>query len=434
MYEIYNSPEFNPFGVSVPSYDFFSFLNDEIYYIATLENFQCDKFIKIDQDSHVLMFDNAGMSKFIFRWMNTGYKICSYDDPLYVLTLAFSAEENLFYVTMEQDANLPEQLWDVLSYNSGKTGYGISIRSAYTFPDTFLYLGCSSFKVSVSSNCADNTCLMLCPIADWITFGMASMQHLKWIYITDWDIQKSFNNYFYNMNINLAPENILNVNNLNLIVDQYGGNFTKLKFVDVTMDKVICETMAVCNALRISNRFYTLDNTDFFKLAVEFEISGLYKNAFKKMLVNAGFSLGLKNLSDISNSEGGWGGDPDKIGLCLTAHGANIKTIHIKDMPSLYSKTKKSENAVRLLDESIKDAAAAVISYNFDKLHQAVHTFTCMPENGKLRTFNRFSDHTIADNYLKEYANDTTREVYKSPSHALSFSNNARFYVGYLIS
>lgn len=428
----FNTAEFNPHNASIPSSDFFSFLDNEIYYIAALENSECSKFIKLNEESRIFTYDNFFRTKFLFRWKETGYVICTADNPSMVLTLKMDSEPGKFHITTERYQNRADQIWEILPHLSGSDPYGLSIRSASRQSGEHIYLGWDRYFLTASRGRKENTSMMLCPLSEWITFGMACMQYLGWIYVTDNDVKKTLKNYYSNVMTNITAENALLYNGVGLIVNQSGGNFKSLNYGDVYMNDVACEVIAVCNAIRLSTSDFDENNNDFFRISAEFELSGLYKNSFKKMIVNTGTALGIKKLSSISTSTGSWGGDPDKIGNCLEAHNIPFKKIHIKDQNSI-SRSKKSEAAMLLMDKEITDSICAVVSYNFDTLHQAIHTFACISVNDSVQTFNRYCDHTPYGNYLNSGLTENKKGIFKNITQSVSSEKDALFYVGYLI-
>lgn len=431
----YNTNDFNPHGVPLPSNDFFSFLDSELYYIAVLENMQCTKFIKNNTDTGIMTFDSFSRSGFRFLWTGNGYHICSADNSMKVLTLHFSKETGSYYVSMEKNRNAADQLWDIVPYDGCRSGYGISIRSAVYYSGTYLYISVNSYRISVTKESANNTRLMLCSLSnDWITFGMACMQYLGWIYVTEQNVQRTIHNFFSNMLTGISPENKLLCGTTELFVFQAGGNFSRLHYADVFMNEVACEAIAVCNALRILYGFNDPSCSDLFRIAAEFELSGLYDDSLKKIIVSTGSALGIKKLSDIDVSEGSWGGDPDKIRFCLEAHGAKFTTVHIKNQPSIINKNKRAEIAASKFDDELKSAVCGIVSYNFSTLHQAIHTFACIPDdNNSLRAFNRYCNHTLNGNYLNNKAANNSKEIYSSCAEAVSQTKGARYYTGYLI-
>ena len=431
----YNTPEYNPNNAVLPSNDFFSFLDGELYYIALIKDSLYSKYIKINKENYYLSFEETDISAFRFEWTGNGYHLLSAADPELALTVHLSSIDNSYYVSLEPSANLNNQLWDIVPYNSGSTTPGISILTAFEYENCFLYLAEKNNKVSVSRNYTENTSLMLCSLSeDWITFGMACMQYLGWIYVTEKDAAKSIENYYTNMLTGLSQENILIYGNTPIIVNQSGGNFNKLTYGDTYMRGVACETIAVCNAIRIINGTGDPYGSDLFKITAEFELSGLYDNSFKKLIVKTGSALGIKKIRSIGTENGSMGGDPDKIKNCLEAHGISFKQVHVNDKPVFMKKNQKSEESMKEFDNELKNARCAIVSYNFSTLHQAIHTFACLPSgNDKIQTFNRFSNHDLKNNYLNESADNKTRELYPSCSKALAETNDSRFYSGYLI-
>jgi len=429
----YNTKDHNPNGVSIPADDFFSFLDKEIYFLGSPESSECRSFLNIDDDNSTVTLDSFRRSKLLFCWRENGYVICNAQKPDHVLTIRYSYETDSYFISCEPDCKTPEQLWDITAYNEGKSGYGISVRSASKFREGSLYISFDKHGISLTENKKKSTRLMLCSLSDWTNFGLACMQYLGWIYITGSDVKKAISNYYHNISANLSSENILSLGSTELIVYQSGGNFRGLRYVDVSMDGVACEAIAVCNALRLLKTSGDSENKDFFRITAEFELSGLYDNFLKKLIVNAGTALGIKRLSSISTLGGSWGGDPDKIKYCLEAHNVLFKSIHIKDRFPLMSRRKKSCASLKLMDEGLKDSVCAVVSYNFSTLHQAIHTFSCIPSDNKLRAFNRFCNHSPSVNYLNEKADDRSREIYSSLSDALIDSSEPWFYTGYLL-
>lgn len=427
----FNTAEFNPNSVSIPSNDFFSFLDNEIYYIGALEKSDCSKFAKLNEESRVFTFEETNRTKFIFKWKETGYVICTADNPSMVLTLKMDSEPGRFQVTTERYQNRADQIWEILPFSNEP--YGVSIRSASKQSGEYIYIGWDRYFVTATRGKQNNTSLLLCPLSDWITFGMANMQYLGWIYVTDDDVKKTLKNYYSNIMTNISPENALLYNGVGLIVNQSGGNFSLLNYADVYMNDVACEVIAVCNAIRLATGDFDENNTDFFKLSAEFELSGLYQNAFKKMIVSTGTVLGIKKLASIGTKAGSWGGDPEKIGNCLEAHNISFRKIHIKDQNS-GSRNKKSDSAMQLMEDELQDYLCAIVSYNFYTFHQAIHTFTCVQNDQKIQTFNRYCDHLPVQNYNNMSLTDNKRGIFGSLSETVSSEKDAIFHIGYLIS
>lgn len=428
----FNSSEFNPHNIPLPSNDFFSFLDNEVYYIGVLENSECSRYIKVNEEGKSLSFGDSEKSKFLFRWKETGYVICYADNPSMVLTIRSSNIPGAFTISPEKYQNRADQIWEILPFENEHTS-GIAIRSAMKQGGAHLYIGWDNYSVIATRNMQVNTSLMLCPLSsEWVTFGMACMQYLEWIYVTDSDIKKALGNYYTNSRINISPENALLHSGTGVIVNQSGGNFGKLRYADVFMDKTACEVIAVCNAIRLANKDFDETNSDFFKIALEFELSGLYDNSLKKFVVSTGSMLGIKKLSSIDTSGGSWGGDPEKIGYCLEAHNISFTTVNAKKQPGM-SKAKKAEEAVKKMENSLDNAVCAVISYNFNTLHQAIHTFTCDINGKNITALNRYSDYTPADNYNNPNTDNLHRSIFSSISDTIRSEKEALFSVGYII-
>lgn len=427
----FDNTEFNPRKIPLPSNDFFSFLDNEIYYIGALQNSECDRFLKAEAEA--LTYDPSQKTKFLFRWKGTGYVICCADDPSLVLTLREAETAGSFLVSVESYQNRTEQIWDVLPFiNLDNQPSGICIRSAVKHADNYFYIGWENGTVSATAGMYGHTSLILQPLSDWITFGMAAMQYLEWGYYTESNTGRAFKNYFANIGTNISVENALMFNNTGLIVNQSGGNFSQLQYADVYMDETACEVIATCNAIRLVTGDFDETNQDFFKLALEFELSGLYKNSFKKFIVDTGTALGIKTFSAINTKEGGWGADPDRIGDCLAAHNIKFQKIHISEQ-SASTKPKKAEEAVSKANVLLESSKCAIVSYNFSKLHQAIHTFACVRDSKKMRTFNRHSNHTPDGNYFNFSLPDIQRGIYTNLSEIFKNDSEGRFYVGYFL-
>ena len=125
----FNSEEFNPHGIPLPSNDFFSFLDNEIYYIGILENHECSRFIKVNEEGKSLTFGESDKTKFLFKWKETGYVICCADNPSLVLTMRPGTIPGSFFISPERYQNRADQIWEILPYKDSNS-HGISIRSA----------------------------------------------------------------------------------------------------------------------------------------------------------------------------------------------------------------------------------------------------------------------------------------------------------------
>ncbi|WP_044973699.1 hypothetical protein [Ruminococcus sp. HUN007] len=426
----FETPEFNPNNIPLPSNDFFSFLDKEIYYIGALQDGEYNRFIKTGEE--VLTYDAFQKTKFLFRWKESGYVICTADDPSMVITLRNSNEPGKFFITLERYQNRADQLWDILPHiNENNQTDGICIRSERKYSGNHVYIGWDKYSVIAVKGSDKSTNLALCPLSDWVTFGLACMQYLGWSYSTDSDVGRALNNYYSNIRLNISTENALMYNNVGLIVNQAGGNFSQLRYADVYMNDVACEVIAVCNAIRLASGDFDEMNLDFFKLSLEFELSGLYKNSLKKLIVSTGSAFGIKKLSSISTKDGGWGGDPDRIASCLEGHNIKFETVHSKDKTP--SKDKKTDGNVLKCDDLIRNSLCAVISYKFSTFHQAIHTFACTYDGQEIQTFNRHSDHTPSNNYLNRGTTTVQRGIYENLSSLFSYDKDSRFYVGYFL-
>lgn len=426
----FENTEFNPNRVALPSNDFFSFLEGEVYYIGALQNGEYSRYIKAGEE--VLTYDAFQKTKFLFRWNETGYVICNADKPEQVLTLRPMNEPGKYIISTEIFQNRADQLWDILPhYNKEGENDGIAIRSERKFSGSHIYIGWDKYSVTASRVSDETTNLALCPLSDWVTFGLACMQYLGWSYSTESDVGRALNNYYNNIRLNISPENALLYHNIGLIVNQSGGNFRQLHYADVFMSEVACEVIAVCNAIRMATGRFDEMNLDFFKLSLEFELSGLYKNSFKKFIVDTGSAFGIKRLASISTRDGGWGGDPDKIASCLEGHNIKFETVHSKD--KLPSKDKKTDGCVSMGDELLNNSICGIVSYKFSTFHQAIHTFACTRDGNQIQTFNKESGHTPADNYLNRGTTPKQRGLYASLAELFSYDKDSRYYVGYFL-
>lgn len=231
-------------------------------------------------------------------------------------------------------------------------------------------------------------------------------------------IKRACMNYYQNLHTGLAPENFLTYHHQQLIIYQSGGNFPALKFGEVSMDDTGCEIIAVCNALRLLHEKSPADSSDFFKLAAEFEVSGMYKNIFKKTIVETGKFLGIKQLSQVSTADGAWGSNPLLIANCLTAHKISFRTA----------------NSSKQFSQELKKAVCGIVSYRFDTLYQAIHTFACISDNNKIQAFNRFSNHNLKNCYNSPSKSEKDHEIYTDIADALSQSqSDSRFFTGFLL-
>ena len=89
---------------------------------------------------------------------------------------------------------------------------------------------------------------------------------------------------------------------------------------------------------------------------------------------------------------------------------------------------------MKMMEKEISDSLCAVVSYNFDTLHQAIHTFTCVYENDHIQTFNRFCNYTPQGNYANPGLTDIKKGIFKTVTESVTSEKDAWFYVGYIIN
>ena len=106
-------------------------------------------------------------------------------------------------------------------------------------------------------------------------------------------------------------------------------------------------------------------------------------------------------------------------------------TVHSKDKNP--SKDKKLDGNVVKSDEVLKNTLCAIISYKFSTFHQAIHTFACTYDGTEIQTFNKYSDHTPADNYLNRGTTAVQRGIYETLSSLFAYDKDSKFYVGYFL-
>lgn len=144
---------------------------------------------------------------------------------------------------------------------------------------------------------------------------------------------------------------VTEVSGKKLLYCQHGGNFPKMRFARAKMSNVICEAIAIYNALKFSG--YIDDDKDFeefFKISCEFEVNAQY-------IITGGH----------------WGTDYKRLGEFLNSRSIPFKII---------TDTEKA-------DAMLKNAKCAVISYKFYLF--GVHTFMCFYDSGKVISVNRGS-------------------------------------------
>lgn len=439
----------------------YDFLDGEIYYIAKMVGMWPEDYLDVKNSStsagaHLITYNFTGgdNQKFRFEWCDTGYKIHALNNENLVLTLNLNSD-NTYSVYMGNDLDEQGQIWEVLPYNNGSEGLlgenGLVIRSKvlyYENEDTIgkpLYISYENSEISVTTDRIHYTRFMTCAIADWTRFGDAYMQYLGWTYNASSDIKRAFLNYWCNNYTGLSSDNLLNYNGVEVLVDQYGGNFPLLSFADVTMDEVCCEVMATYNALVMYDN--SNDNYDFFKIAVEFELNALDDSFWKQSGVDVLQFYNVKDVAGLSSMDGGFGCRREKIADCLDSYNIPYISYATEEYDTLLT---SSDEAARIAAQKIDygmlnpvsidgiqyTTICGIVSYQFDTFHFAAHTFAISPYYGKIKAFNRYSNHTIADCYLTTDPSktDSDKEIYSSiDSEILSGSHDPRFEMGYLL-
>ncbi len=229
------------------------------------------------------------------------------------------------------------------------------------------------------------------------------MEYLGWCdYVDspafDYGVKRAIDNYFYNANIELAPENKIDYNESDLVVLQFSQGLARLRFADTTMDHVACEVMATYNAMCFSNG--NNDDVDFFKLSAEFEISGIRHNMFAWLPDSI---LDNSDEAYLVTREGGFGSDPLKIKNCLISYDKQFYEIYV-DYKYAFTdasplKKKHSENCEGLQNMCI-NGKGTIVSYVFDKVK--IHTFAVEYDTGEklpLTTYNRRNDEEAKMSY-----------------------------------
>lgn len=361
----------------------------------------------LDQEIHYLtsVYNHLIKFKIRFIWCGNGYKVCAADNRNFVLTLDRRSQT----VSMQNKYDLKNQIWNIEPH---KTSRSFSLKN----DQYFLCIKNGSFQISDRHSRYSH--LTLSPVCGWIRFGALMMQYLGIIHVTDHDVTRAIDNYNRNIKINFSDNNKLRYNGNTIIIFQSGGSFSKLRFAESSMNNTSCEIMAVCNAIRLLTGKSSYKNYDFFRLSAEFEISGLKHSAVKKAIVTGGKKIGIRLLDRVPTNDGCWGGDPVSIRKCLSAYNIQFTVFH----------------NLTHLDNNLLDGKCAVISYSFDILHQAIHTFSGIRSEGRFQAFNRFSDHSAELNYLNTEVPFEKREIFKNPSDSvLRYNCNNRFIVGYLL-
>lgn len=262
---------------------------------------------------------------FRFMRLGGGYKICSLNDGR-ALTLSEGS------AGLESFSESENQIWEIVPCNG-----------------RHLMLRCGAGVLSAGGD----TAAKLVSPKGWIRFSEAYLNHMG--FEKTKVPRKPLRNYFANVNIGLDSSSKEIYNGYELLIDQSGGNFPKLKFCRVKMSGVCCEVMAAYNALTLAG-----EEPDFFKLAVEFEMNAAVR------------ILGLA-------PKGTWGSDPYKVGSCLEAFNVPFVKIDPKDS----------------FDDALSRSRAGIICYRWPVmgLYLGIHTFAAVSEGGNMRTFNRYGNH-----------------------------------------
>ena len=381
----------------------YSFLDNEIYVIGMYhDDKNCPFPIEATSDSSVknsdkTKYDCDNESYFRFKWCGNGYKIYSakYESNNKVLTINSSGN-----VVLEEDKDLPSQIWEVLPYGYSKDNLpidGLRLRSKMWYSPngkpTSYFLSYDGSKLKASSNDSNNKVILQSP-KGWTRFGEMLLNKYGWEN-TGVSATRALENYDYNINIGISKDNILNYMGHDLLVYQNGGNFPKLNFVEVKMDGVCCEIMGTYNALVLHD-----EPVDFFKLAVEFE-----ENA------NGNYYIAGDGIC------AGWAGsDPQTIGYCLGAYNVNYTTIDLDD----YSTYK---DACDTFDAELKTGKSGIISYQFPITYLGIHTYAVV-DDGRTP-----SKPILTFNYN---CNAKTSLLYPSTYSTLD-NGNKHFMIGYVL-
>lgn len=363
----------------------YDFLDGEIDYLLAINTFEPENIIRV-QDSYtnsgspvILSSSNANDNhKFKFEWCGNGYKIHPLINEDLVLTLTLG-DNGIGHVSVENDTDSLEQIWEVLPYDNKDKGIkgekGIVLRSKVLYYETEvgkpLYLNYKDGELSVSTERNDYTNLLPMCITDWTRFGNAYMAYNEWIHGKNNDVDRAMDNYKYNLDIGLKEKtdsayiingaylkdnhkegdldalhysNIFNelgtesysiIKDYRLLWNQYGGNFPKMKYVNTDsnnkyMDYSCCEIIATFNLLSVASIYdikdtsgkITNDINQYFKLALEFELSNLM---FGQVITT-----------------GRWGSNPNGIGRCLSAYNVNAN-----DYELINSNSQKINNEIK---------------------------------------------------------------------------------------
>jgi len=224
-------------------------------------------------------------------------------------------------------------------------------------------------------------------------FGKIYMNYNGWFVDKDYaTVVRAMKNYKNNSSIGISSDNKLLTNEgVETLVFQNGGTFQLLKFADANMDEVVCEVMATYNALCIANGN---NDIDFFKLAVEFELSAIQYNYAMLGNITSNFNIidffyylfndGDLLLTDSNKKEGGLSSNPLKIENCLSAYNKQFDKIRINDYasngevnsPIIYNSTACSD-----FESICKTGKSSIISYTFSQVR--IHTYALIYDSSR---------------------------------------------------
>lgn len=258
-----------------------------------------------------------------------------------------------------------------------------------------VFLSYSSGRLCGVTDKTNGTKIKIYSPSGWTRFGELYLNYLGW---ENTQVSSYFiSNYFTNIAIGVDPvSNIEKYKGHDMLINQSGGNFTKLRFCNVAMDGVCCEIIGTYNALTVAGV-----DVDFFKLAIEFEM-----NAQKVI-------LGLAK-------SGTWGSDPYDIDNCLDAYNVTYTTVDISNYESY-------TDACNAFDNELMTGVSGIVSYRWPwyNIYAGIHTYAEVYDtnnpNSAILAFNR-------------YSNDTTSVSYASTDAAMKKSAEMGHYmVGYII-
>ncbi len=432
--------------------DKYDFLDGEIYTIEALDTFSKRDYLDIqgssaDAGTSLIMYNYNGNDnqKFKFEWCGVGYKIHSLVNESLVLTMSLNSY-GMGTLYMDYDNDEQEQIWEVLPYCNESKSYngvctvGIIIKSKVLYYDGNdkvgqpLYIHYNEDSTFVSSDRASGTRFIFNDISKWMRFGKVYMNYEGWSVDKPYaDVARAMRNYKNNSLIGIGSDNkLLTSEGVETLIFQNGGMFPLLKFADANMDEVACEVIATYNALCIANGN---NDIDFFKLAVEFELSAIQYNYAMLGNITSDFNIidfvyylfhdGELLLTDSNKKEGGLGSDPFKIENCLSAYNKQFSIIRISDyipigedhLNNLYN-----SNACSDFESICKAGKSSIISFTFSQvtIHTSALTYDSSRTDGKYFIgYNRSG-----------WAENTT---WDDSSIQESIRENCYFYVGYVI-